>query len=431
MDGPDHRRALLACGALTALLLLALGLLRGEAFWSTSDGVYALSARELLHGLDLYSGVAAAQPPPVYLAGAALLGVDDSLTMLRAGLELAALATALLVWLAVWRLTQRPWLAVAAGVATPLLPVMLHENALLTPETIGAPLLLGVAVLAARPGGAAWAGALAAVAASTKLSFALPALAVLLVSPVRRRAIAWFAGTGVLLAAAGTLIWGGDLWRSIITAQAQSGNTALRNLGGLLAQEGWNLIGLVVLAGLGLRARVLDAELRRTVVAAAAGSLVLGLTVVKLGTYVNVVQVAEPPLLVLGAVGLASVTARARVVAFACVALLVAQSGSLLIHPSDPRPYTRPFAESGPRRLLSDGQVERFARAPRACPAGAPYPGIPYLAFVAHRRAPGDQPDVFILNSESNGSFRARYQAELPAACPPGAPTVDPNGNAG
>jgi hypothetical protein len=426
----------LACLGLTAALLLALGLLRGDAFWSTSDGVYALTARQLLDGLGIYTEVAAAQPPPVYLVGAALLGIDDSLTTLRAGLELVTLVTALLVALATWRLTGRAWLSAAAGVATPLLPVMLHENALLTPETIGAPLLLATALCAARSGGAAAAGVLAALATSSKLSFALPALAILLAGCARGRALAWFAGAALVLAALATAIWGGDVWRSIVVAQTQSGNTALRNLPGLLAQEAWNLIGLVALAALGFlaRDRVADAPLLRTLAAAAVGGLLLGLTVVKLGTYVNAVQIAEPPLLVLAACGVAWIAERSRALRIAAAlagALLVAQSASLLLSPADPRPYTRPFAESGPRRLLSEDQVAAYARAARACPPDAPYPGIPYLAFVAERRVPGDQPDLFILGSDENRRFRERAEAERPAACPPDAPVVDARGEAG
>lgn len=440
MSGTGPRRDLLApalfCLLASAALLTTLGFMRGEAFWSTSDGIYALTARQLLGGLDIYSEVAAAQPPPVYMVGAALLWIDDSLTALRGGLELVTLATALLVGFATWRLTGRAWLAAAAGVLTPLMPVMLHQNALLTPETLGAPLLLGAALAAARPGGAAPAGTLAALAAGTKLSFALPALAILLAGHARGRSLAWFAATAVALAAIATAIWGADVWRAVVVAQAQSGSTALRHLPGLLAQEAWNALPLVVLAGLGLasRRRPGDEVLLRTVAAAAAGGLLLGVTVIKLGTYVNAVQVAEPALVVLAAGGVAWILDRTpgwRLLAAGAALLLVAQSGSLLLSPSDPRPHTRPFADSGPRQLLSAEQVEALARAARACPPGTPYPGIPFLAFVAERRVPGDQPDVFILGSEANRRFAERAAAERSVACPPDAPVIDASGQAG
>src|SRR3954454_3346159 len=213
---PASGKSWIACLVLAAALLAVLGLVRGEAFWSASDGVYAMASRQFLHGTGLYDGMATSQPPLLYLAGAGLLGLGDSLTMLRAGLELFGLATALLVWRAVLGLTGRPAAAVLAGVAAPLLPVTLHENALLTPETIGAPLLLATALVAAREDRAAAAGVLGAVACTAKLSFALPALAILLVSPARGRALLCFAGAGVALAALGTLPWGDDLWRGIV-----------------------------------------------------------------------------------------------------------------------------------------------------------------------------------------------------------------------
>lgn len=419
-------RAAAICAVLAAALLAVLGLWRGEAFWSTSDGVYALTARLLHDGLGLYSDMATAQPPPVYLAGAGLLAVDDSLTALRAGLELVTLATALLVFGAVLGLTGRRWLAVAAGVLTPLTPVMLHENALLTPETLGAPLLLGTALLAARPRAA---GAVAALAVGVKLSFALPALLVLLVLPGRRRALVAFVAAGGALAAAATALWGADLWRAIVVAQSQSGWTAVEHLPGLLAQEAWNVGPLAVAAGAAL-AVGRDEPRLRAVAAAAAGGLLLGLTVVKQGTYVNAIQVAEPPLLVLAACAAAWASGAWRRVLVACAALLVAQSGSLVLAPDDPRPYTRPFAEFGPRRRLSGAEVERYARAARACPPGAPFPGVSFVAFVAERRPLGDQPDPFILGAEENAAFLARVRADVPRACPAtGAPVVDANGN--
>lgn len=437
------RLPFLVCLALSAALAAALGLWRGEAFWSTSDGVYALTARELLHGADLYADVAAAQPPPTFLAGAGLLALSDSLTALRVGLELAVLATALLVYGATARLTGRRWWAAGAGVLAPLTPVMLHENALLTPETLGAPLLLGVALLAARRDRAAAAGALGAVAAATKLSFALPALLVLLVSPARARALAWFAAAGTVLAAAATAVWGAALWEAIVVAQGQSGATAAATLPGLLAQEAWNALPLVLPAALaalslhvcprhGGERDASDRALLATLVAAAAGGLLLGLSVVKQGSYVNVVQVAEPPLLVLAAAGAARAVRRRSAAWTATAAagalLLAAQSGSLLLAPDDPRPYTRPGAQSGPRRLLTGAEVRAFAAAARACPPGAPYPGLPFVAFVAGRPAPGGQPDPFILTAKANAELRRRYVAALPGACPAAAPVVDARG---
>src|ERR1700704_1601922 len=96
-------------------LLVALRVCQGDTYWSYSDGAYALSARLVLRGHDLYREVAAAQPPPVFYVGALLLACRDSLDALRVGLSVVALATAALVLAAPWRLTARRAAAVAAG----------------------------------------------------------------------------------------------------------------------------------------------------------------------------------------------------------------------------------------------------------------------------------------------------------------------------
>src|SRR5215467_13155394 len=100
---------LFALGAVLLLVLLAVWQRNG--YWEYSDGVYADSARELLHGRDLYSQMGGAQPPSVYLVGALLLWFHDGLASVRAGMALFDLATAALVVVAVWRLTARAWLA--------------------------------------------------------------------------------------------------------------------------------------------------------------------------------------------------------------------------------------------------------------------------------------------------------------------------------
>src|SRR5947209_19286435 len=100
-------------GVVVELVLLALWQRTG--YWDYSDGVYADSAREFLHGLVPYRDFAAAQPPPVYLAGVVLLAIHDGLASVRAGMAVADLATAGLVTVCVWRLTRARLAAVAAG----------------------------------------------------------------------------------------------------------------------------------------------------------------------------------------------------------------------------------------------------------------------------------------------------------------------------
>ena len=243
------RRGLIA-GALAALAAeyVLLALWQRNGYWDFSDGVYALSARELLHGGGLYSAFAGAQPPPVYLVGAGLLAIHDGLASLRTGMALAELATALLVGFAALRLSNRRALALAAALASPLLPIELHEHAQLIPETIAAPLLMAGALLAARPGRSAWTGVALALAVACKLAFVVPALAIVLAGADRRRTGAAFLASGAILAGASLAGYGTALWTETVRAQLEVGTASLHYVGGLLAQAAWNELPLLVLA---------------------------------------------------------------------------------------------------------------------------------------------------------------------------------------
>jgi hypothetical protein len=411
-----------ALGAVGLLVVLAVWQRNG--YWEYSDGVYAASARELLNGRDLYGQMAGAQPPLVYLVGALLLAMHDGLASIRAGMALFDLATAALTALVVWRLTQRRWLASGAGVVALLLPWSLHEHAQLTPETLAAPLILGSALLAARAPRAVLAGALGALAIACKLAFALPALLVALAAARRGLALASLVLGSALLAGLGTAIFGTDLWRETVVAQLQVGRHPLHYVGGLWAQAAWNLAPLLVpaVAAVVLRERAREPRLLLTTAAAALGGVLLIATVYKNGSYLNVVQLCEAPLLALAAAGAAwLVDARALAVlgASVCLALLgVAQVASLLVTPGDPRPFARPSAAAAPGRALSPGGVDRAADAARACPPGVAYSGPPYVAFVAGRRMPGHQPDQFIIANAREDARFARLAAADQPRCP-------------
>jgi hypothetical protein len=415
----------LGAPALAAWALLAGGLLallhawQRDAYWEYSDGVYALTGRLVLHGAALYRDVAAAQPPPVYYAGAGLLGVfGDSVSGLRWGLSLVALATSLLVLVCAWRLTCSRAAAVLAGVLALLTPWALREHAQLVPETLAAPLLLGAALAGSRAGrgGAAVAGLLAALAVACKLAFVLPGAAVLLAARRRWHALLGFAAAGAVLAGTLLLAFGEPLLDGAVRAQRQTGTAGLHYVGGLWAQAGWNLLPLLACAALAWPARraLADAALLRTLVAAALGGLLLLLTLFKHGSYLTVVVAIEPPLLCLAAAG---VTAAMRTRAFAPLALAggaavlaALQVGSLLIAPGDPRLFTRPFAASGPAWTLSPSEVDRAVAAARACPPRVATSGPPYLAFAAGRRLAGDQPDQFIVE---HAAVLARFRAAV------------------
>ncbi|HEV2775908.1 MAG TPA: hypothetical protein VGV90_09980 [Solirubrobacteraceae bacterium] len=433
-------RLLVAWLVLAAAALGALAAWQGSAYWEYSDGVYALSARQLLDGQALYRDFAGAQPPPLYLLGAAALALSDSPAAIRALMALCEAATSLLVLVAVWRLTRRPGVALGAAVACFVTPWALREHAQLLPETVAAPLLMGAALLAARRGGAIAAGVIAAVAVSLKVAFGLPALAIVVAAREWRRGLAGFAAAAAVLALTFLVVFGEPLWSNVVAGQAQTGRAALSYVGALWAQAGWNLAGLLVLAALAWpgRAALADADLARSLLAAAVGSLLLLATLLKHGSYLTVLVVAEPPLLCLAACGVATILRtrrtlrgtrawRASALAGAAAgALLFAQAASLLAAPDDPVLFTRPLAAAGPARVLSDAEVARAAAAIRRCPTGSTYGGPPYLAFVAGRAIAGGQPDQFMIhNAENLDRFRRAVQDDRRVcASAPAAPTA-------
>lgn len=417
--------ALLALGGVVELVLLAAWQRNG--YWNFSDGVYAQSARELLHGALPYRDFAASQPPPVYLVGTLLLAVHDGLASLRAGLGALDLLTAALVGVCAWRLTESRPTAVGAAAVAQLLPISLHEHAQLTPETLAAPLLLGGALWCADFRRSNAGGALLAVAAACKLAFLLPALAVAWCSASRSKTGRAMAVTGVVVAAASTVAFGTGVWREAIQAQMQVGFAPFGYAAGLLAQGAWNELPLVIAASLALMpgSAALEAPraraLVRTLAAAAGGGLLLALTVLKRGSYINVLAVAEPALLSLAAYGAMRCWRRGppwRVLAVALGCMLALQSVSLLTSPDNPWAAKRPGAQSGLSWTSSPAQVDRAVGRARDCPGGVAYSGSPYVAFLAKRRMPGGQPDVFMLRYAHADNRFASLAASDRRRCP-------------
>ncbi len=408
--------ALGACAAVAGLLLAW----AGRSYWNYSDGVYAYSARALLEGRELYADLVAAQPPPISYAGVPVLAVADSVWALRAVLALLAAATGWLVARATLRLTGHRATAVAAGVATLVTPWAIKGHLSWVPESFAAPLLLAAAGLAVAPGrgAAVAAGVLAAAAAGFKLAFALPALALLVVARRRGAMAAGLLGTLAVGAALTLAIWGGAAWDNVVVAQRQSGARGAADVARLLAEGAWNSGPVLALAALAwpLRRRLGDPRLAAALAVGAAAATGTLVTLVKDGSYHNVLVVAEPLALPLAAAAaLAAVRARQGPVVLAvaaCTAFLAVQSLSVLASPEDPAPLPSP----GGVRIASSAEVAAEARAARAC-GPRPFSGTPYGAFVARRRMPGDQPDQFILASPVH-----RRAAEAAAADAPRCP---------
>jgi hypothetical protein len=412
-----------------AALSAALFVWQGNSYWSYSEGVYAETARSLLHGGDLYGQVAAAQPPPLFFAGAAVLALSDSIWSLRAVLGVVTLIEGGLVAISVWRLTQNQVGSLVAGLAALLTPWSLHEHGHLEPETFSAPLLLGAALLAAKPRTSSIAGALAAMAALFKLAYILPAGCLLVVATNRRSyvgtAVAVFATLGAFFFA----LFGQSLFGDVVTAQLQTGTRRLHDIFGFYAQGAWNIFPFVLLAVLAFayRARCHDEPLLRTLIALFASSLILLGSVAKLGSDLNVLAVVEAPGVALAAAGLillftggpvrVPLHRAVRAVAVFCAILVVVQSASLVLSPSDPRIFIRPFSRLAHERKLSSEQVDQQADRARRCPRGEAYSGDPYVAFIARRPMPGNQPDPFIV---ANAGIHAtlRRAADAAPRCP-------------
>ncbi len=418
----------LAGGIAAALAaIVVLRLLRGDALWSAGEGIYGLTARRLLEGGDLYGEIAAAQPPLHFLTGALFLAVEDSLGGLRAGVNLLQLVSAGLVAAVTWRLTGSRAATALAAPATILLPWNVHEHAVFIPEHVGLPLLLGAALLAARDRTALAAGALAGAALAVKLPLVLAVAGIALGArgAARRRFAAGAAGSGTLLALVFVAAFGpAGLWENLVTAQADTGRRALDDLAGAYAQLAWNLAPLLVWVPFARHA-TRDPRALATAAGLFAGVALTLLTLTKNGTGLYVaasVEVAAVPLAAAGIVALArSPRSRAPATALAAGAaalLLAAQSASLLAAPEEPRVFVRPGASIGYAVGLTDARVDAAVAQARRCPPGAPYSGQAFVALIAGRPMPGDQPDTFIVQSAETHAELARRAADDAARCP-------------
>lgn len=413
----------LAAAAAALLVVMLLAVWQGRAYVDYSDGVYAASARLVLHGHTPYRDFAAAQPPGVYLAGAAVLALGDSALALRHGLAVIDLILDGLVAAVVVRLTGRRAVAAGAGLVSLLTPWALLDHAQLLPETFGAPLLAGSILAAGRRRGCALAGALCGLACAFKVAFALPAVAIAAAAAAPAVAFAAFGATLAIELVASGIGFGSGFWHQVFQAQSQTGLAGLHYAAGLPFQALWNLLPLLVPAALALRLRPrgpIDPQFRVLVVGAVA-SLGLLLSVFKQGSYLNVAVAVEPPLVMLAACGWAWALPPGlpprrspAVLAMAVAAALgVAESASLVVAPRSPALFGRPLATSGPGWQLTSGQVDRAVRAAARCPRARAYSGSPYLAFAAHRRTPGNQPDQFIItHAAADARFLARADAD-------------------
>ncbi len=413
MAGLNYQRSLVRRGRLPrAGLALAVGLsalvmaARWHQDWGDSEGTYALTARSLLNGGDLYGKIVVAQPPVLFVVGAGVLAIGDSLELLRAvmvGLQLVALA---LLAIAVWRMTRSRWAMALTPPLGVLLPWTVHQQGSYQPEALALPCLAGALVLAPRERGSRWAGALLAIAVGIKLPMAIPALFGLWAATDRRAAVAGFAVTLAVLGTTSLAVFGPGVVDDTILAQLEVGRHALRPMMGVGLQAAWNLtplaFGVLAAAAAWRRGwRTCDPRQGRVAVALGAGTALTLASVTKVGTSLSVMPPVETlllPLAVTGAaVWLEGATVRRLVIAVALAAFLLAQSVSLL---ADPRRggvvFLRPLSPPAWGIALTRREVDARVSALQRCPRALSSNQDPAITFRAHRRMPGGQPDLFL-----------------------------------
>jgi len=258
----------------------------------------------------------------------------------------------------------------------PLLAIGLHEHAQLIPETIAAPLLMGGVLLCSRSQRSAAGGVVLALAVLCKLAFLLPAVAIVIAARRRIRAAGGLIVGLVGVALATGLAFGVAPWREVVEAQLQVGTSGVRNVAGLLAQGVWNefplLAGAAAAVWLWIRPDGVapaqgrpSAALLRTLLAAAAARALLALSVFKRDSYINVLVVAEPPLLVLAVCGAVWGLERRpgwRPATAGLATVLLVQSLSLLLSPGDPWAACAPGSTVGAEMDRGTGR--------RRCDAG-------------------------------------------------------------
>jgi hypothetical protein len=405
----------LAGGVLGLVALVAIHLVERGSYWDYSEGVYALTSQLWLRGADLYGYVVAAQPPGVFVLGAGLLAVHDSLEWLRFGVGAWQLGGGLIAASVVWRITESRVAAALAPAAILLTPWAIHENGALLPELVALPLLLGGLRLSVEPRRAVALGVVCGLLPLIKIPLVLAAL-VLLASAVDRRRSAVAALVTLLagVTAAGVVV-GAPLWREVVYAQTQSGHRSLDALAGFWAQGGWNLLGLLIPAGLAwrLRAQARDRRLLSASALLAVAMLATFATNFKEGTSLNIVVPVEAALLPLALAGTA-LAARAGLrlangpllLCLAGLAFTLVQSASLLGSPTDPVPFLRPGSRPAWAITETAAELRASVAGARACQAGLAFGGPPIVAMLADRRMPDDQPDQFITQTPALRAVR-------------------------
>jgi hypothetical protein len=240
--------------------------------------------------------------------------------------------------------------------------------------------------------------------------------------------VAGFAATLAVLGAVSLAVFGAGVLDHTVLAQLEVGRHAPRPLAGVGAQAAWNLMPLafgVLAAAVAWRRgwRTCDPRQGRVAVALGAGTALTLASITKVGTSLSVMPPVEALLLPLAIAGtvvwLEDATLRRTAIVAALVALLLAQSVSLL---ADPRRggvvFLRPLSPPAWGVAFTQREVDARVSALQGCPRTLSSSQDPAITFRARRRMPGGQPDLFLPARARRLAGVARRVADDRRRCP-------------
>jgi hypothetical protein len=419
---PAAAEAAVAAPALVAAAAVAWAAIHGigHNFISFSDGVYMYAASEGAH--SLYSVVAVSLPPAPLLLTAAVWKLSPHVESVRLALAFAGLATALLTYLVARRVFHLGgWSAALA--ATVALTAPVHAQFVgVEGELLLTPLVLGLA-LALHGGRRALSIALLGAGFFCKLTWAPFFVAGIVAVGLRdgwraaaKAALASLAFGAALYAAAMAVFgWSAhDLLSQLVLAESNSGYQFDLALGlvAVIAVLWWPFL---VLGRAGLRE---TGDVPRLLLAAGA---VGSLSMVKQGTFFNVVDPLEPLLSIVAVAGGVSLWQRRRhALVLVCalgVAVHVASVANGTLGKALPIPVGAALVNTH-----NEAQVDRIAATIRTHSSTAdPVLVNPFFALVADRREPLHAADFFILHALDNGDWARVKRAPVSVV------TVDSN----
>jgi hypothetical protein len=89
-----------------------------------------------------------------------------------------------------------------------------------------------------------------------------------------------------------------------------------------------------------------------------------------------------------------------------------------------PHLFLRPGSGPSYGVTLTKDEVAAAVRVARACPAGIPHSGTPFVAFVARRSMPADQPDQYLIHLTSELQTARNAIAAVRTTCPRNPPAT-------